>query len=316
MAESTRQVSGHLSSTRSCLMSVPTPSHADVAGSPILLGLSHCPICPIDNRDEETNAQRVLICSMRALTCSTQPRMHGTIGQWDNCDLSDTYKNLATGQLGTDGPHHTCHGTTAPSDPDTNLPSQVTCPPADHGPCSQQLSTRRTRTAHRRANRCCFEGAMVNDMKPPKMAPFQFNTVIQPDRDLIGGNYDEFGRQQFCLDPRTLMTIAKLGGGMTHELWKMGKWVHCRRQPRDSHRVVSTRFGWRVLRSPPEYHGFMHTLGHALADIPLLFPSAQSAIAAAEILIRGRPPELWYFNWLKPCWTYLSPKQTSGPPHP
>jgi hypothetical protein len=128
------------------------------------------------------------------------------------------------------------------------------------------------------------------------MAPFQYNTIIQPDRDLIGGYYDEFGRQQFCLDRLTLTTIAQLGVGMTHNLWKMGKWVHCRRQPRDRHRVVSTKFGWRVRRA---IDGLWHDLGHALADIPVLFPSAQEAITAAELLIKGHP-QLGFLTWLRP----------------
>ena len=131
-----------------------------------------------------------------------------------------------------------------------------------------------------------------------KMAPFQYNTLIQPQHDLIGGYSDESGRQQFCLDRRTLMTIAQLNGGMTHNLWKMGKWVHCRRQPRDRHRVVSTKFGWRVRRRIPD-NGSWHDLGHALADIPVLFPSPQEAITAAELLIKGHP-QLGIFTWLRP----------------
>ena len=50
-----------------------------------------------------------------------------------------------------------------------------------------------------------------------KMAPFQYSTVIQPDRDLIGGCYHESGRQQLCLDRRTLTTIARLSRFAEHK---------------------------------------------------------------------------------------------------
>jgi hypothetical protein len=75
-------------------MSVPTLSRADPAGGLLLSGLSYCPICPIDNRYGETNT----LC---APNYSVQESIHETMGQLDNCDLTDTYANRATGQLGT-----------------------------------------------------------------------------------------------------------------------------------------------------------------------------------------------------------------------
>jgi hypothetical protein len=132
-----------------------------------------------------------------------------------------------------------------------------------------------------------------------KMGPFQYNTIIQPERDLIGGYNYEFGQQQFCLDHGTLTTIAGLGGSMTPNLWKLGKWVHCRTQPRDRHRVVSTKFGWRVQRRIPD-RGPWNVLGHALAEIPVLFPSAAAAITASELLIHGRQAQVGCFTWLWP----------------
>src|SRR6516164_8933218 len=75
-------------------MSVPTLSRVDPAGRRPLLGLSYCPMCPIDNRYEETNTPCVP-------NYSTQERMHGTMGQRDICDLTGTCANDAMGQLGT-----------------------------------------------------------------------------------------------------------------------------------------------------------------------------------------------------------------------
>jgi hypothetical protein len=71
-------------------MCVPTLSHTKVAGGPYLLGLSYCLVCPIDNRDEEAKAHPPYICSM-------QERIHRTMGQRDNCDLTETYGTWCNG---------------------------------------------------------------------------------------------------------------------------------------------------------------------------------------------------------------------------
>jgi hypothetical protein len=71
-------------------MCVPTPSHTEAAGGPSLLGLSYCLVCPIDSRDEEAKAHPPFICSM-------QERIHRTMGQRDNCDLTETYAKCCTG---------------------------------------------------------------------------------------------------------------------------------------------------------------------------------------------------------------------------
>jgi hypothetical protein len=71
-------------------MCVPTLSHTKVAGGPYLLGLSYCLVCPIDNRDEEAKAHPSFICSM-------QERIHRTMGQRDNCDLTETYGTWCNG---------------------------------------------------------------------------------------------------------------------------------------------------------------------------------------------------------------------------
>jgi hypothetical protein len=71
-------------------MCVPTLSHTKVAGGPYLLGLSCCLVCPIDSRDEEAKAHPSFICSM-------QERIHRTMGQQDNCDLTETYGTWCNG---------------------------------------------------------------------------------------------------------------------------------------------------------------------------------------------------------------------------
>jgi hypothetical protein len=131
-------------------------------------------------------------------------------------------------------------------------------------------------------------------------APFQFGEVIQPDRDLIGGYREECGRQQLCINRDELTRIIQHGENAGASTWKMGRWVCRRSQPRDVHRVVSTKFGWRVQRRPTHYHAW-HVLGHSFAEIPVLFPSPDVAIAAAEIMIGdGATLEFGYLTWLKP----------------
>src|SRR5262245_14555710 len=137
--------------------------------------------------------------------------------------------------------------------------------------------------------------------KPRFACPFPYGEVIQPERDQIGGYLHECGRQQVCIDRDTLKSMSRFIRRRRIQAlpWKTGVWVHCRTEPRDLHRVVSTRFGWRVQHSVPP-RGPWNTLGHSRVDMPLLFPTAATAIAAAEILIQAPTSKFAYLIWLKP----------------
>src|SRR3984893_6599849 len=53
-------------------------------------------------------------------------------------------------------------------------------------------------------------------------------------------------------------------------------------------------------RDPNSRRGSPDAYGHALAEIPVLFPSPQAAITAAELLIQGRGPQVGCLTWLWP----------------
>jgi hypothetical protein len=148
--------------------------------------------------------------------------------------------------------------------------------------------------------------APLNPAKPTRRKrqprfdrPFRYGEVVQPDRDRIGAYLEECGRKQLRLDLDTHMRIAQHVGSTWQSKWKIGLWVHSRREPREIHRVVSTKFGWRVQRRIPD-RGPFHNLGHVLCGIPVLFASPDVAIAAAELLIGESPDEFWFFTWLRP----------------
>jgi hypothetical protein len=128
--------------------------------------------------------------------------------------------------------------------------------------------------------------------------PFPFGEVIRPENDLLGRDEPESNREQLCIDKNTFKILTGLYRPLTHKLWKMGRWVHCRRQPSDVLRVMSTNYGWRVLGRVPSKRSCRRALGHVLAKPPLLFPTAEVAITAAELVFEGRPEELWHLDWL------------------
>jgi hypothetical protein len=137
--------------------------------------------------------------------------------------------------------------------------------------------------------------------KPRFACPFQYGDDIQPDRDLIGGYLEECGRQQWCMAKNVLKSMTQFIRRKRIQIppWQMGVWVHCRSEPRDLYRVVSTRFGWRVQHRVPS-RGPWNTLGHFVLGMPVLFPTADAAIAAAEILIQAPTSKFGYLVWLKP----------------
>jgi hypothetical protein len=125
---------------------------------------------------------------------------------------------------------------------------------------------------------------------------FPFGEIIRPERDLIGGYTWEHERQQLCVDQDTLKIISRLSKNADHGPWKMGRSVHRRVAPCDRHRVVSTYVGWRVLSRVKLRDGY-HALGHCLVEMPVLFPSANVAIAVSELFIANRSEELGYLTW-------------------
>jgi hypothetical protein len=127
------------------------------------------------------------------------------------------------------------------------------------------------------------------------LVPFPYGETIQPEWDQIGGYLEESGREQICPTQEELQRLRELSTTFTYAPWKMGKWVHRRpsRYNVDT-RVSVTKYGYRALHTS-RYGSYM-ILGHTLAEIPLLFPTAEDAIIATEIALHDLP-EGWTLKW-------------------
>ena len=129
----------------------------------------------------------------------------------------------------------------------------------------------------------------------PKQEPFQFGQVLQPKDDLIGGYIVEHDRKQIRIDKNTFERIEQLAGPQRHMLWKMGQWVHC---VEEFLRVRSTRFGWRAERRAPYGRwGRWQELCFTMVEAPVLFPTAEAAMAAAELFFPDQPDDFWELSW-------------------
>lgn len=137
-------------------------------------------------------------------------------------------------------------------------------------------------------------GPAINRKIVVPQMPFMFGEVIQPGWDRIGGYLEESGRKQLCLTEEELKQLRELSTTFTYEPWRMGKWVHRRpgRSGVDT-RVSVTKHGFRAFHT---VHGNYRILGHTLAEMPLLFPTAEDAIIATEIALRDLP-EGWTLQW-------------------
>jgi hypothetical protein len=118
--------------------------------------------------------------------------------------------------------------------------------------------------------------------------PFSYGSIIEPPSEEIIGHYDRHHQKELCISEEELQRLEELSRTVQYAPWCMGKWVHRRPYPVDFTRVVKTRRGYRALhrRSARDW---LHTLGNLLAGVPLLFPTAEGAIAASEVTLHELP---------------------------
>jgi hypothetical protein len=135
--------------------------------------------------------------------------------------------------------------------------------------------------------------------KPKTFPNFPYGDVIRPDDDLVGRSYYEQRRHQICVTKEEVQRLLHLSSRLAYKPWKMGHLVHLRPGPPSNGvtRVVTTRYGYRAEHGRPG--GLIHNLGNALAEVPLLFPTAEAAIAASEVALHELE-EGWMYKWLHP----------------
>ncbi len=110
---------------------------------------------------------------------------------------------------------------------------------------------------------------------------FPFGEIIQPNHDKIGNYLIEHGRKQHCIPADWLKEIERRASAIPRAPWKMGRWVHSLGK-NPVYRVVTTNFGWRGERRMR--HAANSNLGDFWGGYPILFPSAEAAISAIDVL--------------------------------
>jgi hypothetical protein len=140
-----------------------------------------------------------------------------------------------------------------------------------------------------------------------KNLKFLYGQILTPEHDTIGSYFVESGRTQLCIDKDMLDRLSAHRAAVDWSTWKRGPWV-CKKG-RDVTRVSTTNHGWRAYHRI-DRRGPQHILGHVLGDLPLLFPTAEDAIVAAELFTTGSEPDL-PFMWQDP---YCGPRR--GAPTP
>src|SRR3974390_365618 len=142
----------------------------------------------------------------------------------------------------------------------------------------------------------CSRLGRQTEQHSKKTEPFKFGTVIRPERD--GPD-----RTQLCITRTMLAQIIALSRGRPQpEFRKMEKSRFVgfvRGRNHGSTLVVRTRFGWLAQNRRHPKDAWL-TLGHEHVGFYLLFPTADAAISAAEIIENAPPDTLDCLSCL--CW--------------
>jgi hypothetical protein len=132
-----------------------------------------------------------------------------------------------------------------------------------------------------------------------KNTPFAFGQMITPVYDVIGNYLIESGVTQLCVDEATLQLLAPHHRKVDWSSWKKGPWV-CSKGRNDLFRVSKTYHGWRAYRRIPDKngrHGPRHVLAIEFPRVPVLFPTAETAMAAVEVFSTDRHWKIAPLGW-------------------
>ena len=135
-----------------------------------------------------------------------------------------------------------------------------------------------------------------NNNASTQSSQFPYGHTTTLDSDRIGNYLEEHRVTNMCIDERTLERITRYVSLIQQQQWRLGPYVCNRQSPCDLLRVVRTKHGWRAQQRVPR-KGPYHTLSHMLADLPMLFPTREAAIAAVEVFHHGQHFEIAYLEW-------------------
>jgi hypothetical protein len=136
----------------------------------------------------------------------------------------------------------------------------------------------------------CARQADRTEQHSKKLEFFKFGKVIRPKQDGLD-------RTQLCITKTMLAKIIALSRGRTYpELRKMERFV-CLHQNDSVTRVVPNRFGWLAQNRCHLADPWL-TLGDERLGFYLLFPTAEVAISAAEVIENAPPAIPDCLRWL------------------
>lgn len=127
---------------------------------------------------------------------------------------------------------------------------------------------------------------------------FVWGAVVKPLHDVVGGTSRESGVSQRCVEREVIDKIVALSPTWANSKWVTGTYVSSSpNRSRDVMRIVSTHYGWRVKRRPPRGGAWL-TLSCGMSDLPILFPSMDAAMLAAEVFFVGQHWEIDCLTWV------------------
>jgi hypothetical protein len=128
---------------------------------------------------------------------------------------------------------------------------------------------------------------------------FRHNQVVSVEEHVSAGTII---RNYYCIDKSTEKVIKAAAKNRVYPRWRKepGDWT--RVKPHNELRIWNIYYGWFVFRD--DYRPWAPMLlAHQLGNVPLLFPTATVAQAAAELSSRASPnskiPWMW---WTVPLW--------------
>jgi hypothetical protein len=136
--------------------------------------------------------------------------------------------------------------------------------------------------------------------KQKQKLEFPFGQILAPEHDRVG-NYI-VGRTQLCVGQEMIQRLSAHSAGVDWSAWKKGPRV-CTKGRRNTQqevlRITKMNYGgWRASHWDRDRRRRL-LLGYVLGDLPLLFPTAEDAVVAAELFTTGSDSDLDLpFAWL------------------
>jgi len=136
---------------------------------------------------------------------------------------------------------------------------------------------------------------MSTSQQKPAAPPqaFQYGQVISVPMSRAGGIiYQDF----YCIDVDTTKAIKKLAKHISLPAWDKNATSWGRVKPGNV-LIACYPYGWVAYRRMTRAYCSSKTLAHQLCDLPILFPTPETAQAAVELCYPNPHVELGWMWW-------------------